>query len=507
VRDIGLQARLNVLRQDVEHGMFEPLRLHGWSATIEREGEEGDGYVVVAATRQDATRRAALLYTASVDNRLYKRLEGEVDVILYRGDGSNAQSYAFGVTKPVRLLGDFQLILHEWNRETSGKLGAALPVEEDAEPALEPLRFLSETPIDAIWARLSQLRSATLARKTIAQRVATAHLTLDAADIASKGEGVAYAVRNAIDYFAPKEAHNVSQRVLNLYYGSLSFAFAELLASPQGARTLAELESATKQGHGLYTLDGPQEGVADFTVGSLKSGFFSRWAKTLSTNPIAAVDQKPKRPEDMAKLPAESWFTLEQLFARIPELGDIYVDVFGGSPAWLSAVYQPQLNQHFAYNASGAKPTASYILLVDGSGRLQAEDVQTFPGPLREITQVPSGRKARHFRVAVDHPDTPDWFRLLPLHNGPFERGALILPLFGSLQEYRATCVVILYALSILVRYRPSLWRRIQEGDLDHFRALIETFLTIVERMLPQQFLETITGQPISVHQPGSFFS
>ncbi|WP_445147378.1 YaaC family protein [Dyella sp. Tek66A03] len=500
--------RLNILRQDAENTVLAPLRTHGWDATIEREDQEGDGQLVIVAARRDATRRAALLYSSGTDNRIYKRLETEVDVILFRGQPYMVQSFTAGVTKPVKALDDFHLILVDWNRETSDTLGIAQVLNEGpTEAILEPRRFLSETPIDAIWARLSQLRSATLARKMIAQRALVERVTLDANDIASKGEGVAFAVRNAIDYFAPKETHNVSQRVLNLYYGSLSFAFAELLASPKGSRTLAELEGATKQGHGLYTLDGLKEGVADFTVGALKSGFFARWAKALSADPIVAVDQKPKKPEDLAALPAHSWFTLEQLFARIPELADIYVDVFDGSPAWLRAVYHQASNARPGLHASGQKPTASYVLLIDGSGRLKAEDVQAFPGPLREITQVASGSNANHFRVAVDHPDASFWYEVLPLHRSPFERSALTLPLYGTLQDYRATCVVILYALSILVRYRPGLWRRIQEGDLDHFRALIETFLTIVERMLPQQFLETIIGQPISVHQPGSFFS
>lgn len=33
-----------------------------------------------------------------------------------------------------------------------------------------------------------------------------------------------------------------------------------------------------------------------------------------------------------------------------------------------------------------------------------------------------------------------------------------------------------------------------------------EMILSAVDRILPEQFLEKITGQSISVHQPGSFF-
>jgi len=43
-------------------------------------------------------------------------------------------------------------------------------------------------------------------------------------------------LRNASDYFQAKDGQTLSQRVLNLYYGSLSFAFAEMLAAPLGAK-------------------------------------------------------------------------------------------------------------------------------------------------------------------------------------------------------------------------------------------------------------------------------
>jgi hypothetical protein len=56
------------------------------------------------------------------------------------------------------------------------------------------------------------------------------------------------------------------------------------------------------------------------------------------------------------------------------------------------------------------------------------------------------------------------------------------------------------------MRYRPSVWRRVQEGDLDQMRVLIEAFLAIVERVLPHEFLEKITGQKIIVKELGSFY-
>jgi len=65
---------------------------------------------------------------------------------------------------------------------------------------------------------------------------------------------------------------------------------------------------------------------------------------------------------------------------------------------------------------------------------------------------------------------------------------------------------VLLYALSFIVRCRSSVWRPVQEGDLDHIRVLIGAFLAVVDRVLPEQFLETITGQRVFAKQPGAFY-
>jgi hypothetical protein len=44
----------------------------------------------------------------------------------------------------------------------------------------------------------------------------------------------------------------------------------------------------------------------------------------------------------------------------------------------------------------------------------------------------------------------------------------------------------------------------VQEGDLDNMRVLIEAFLTVVERVLPEQFFEKVTAQRTFAKQ---FFS
>lgn len=510
-KDFGWQMRSDILKHDAESKITEPARNHGWKVDIEKVEPLGE-YILITMERNGFCRRVALLYTSGTDNAVYKRLETEADLTLFNGPPHMVDSFTQGLSRPVSSVGDFGLKLIQWNQESvpDKVVPEDVLVEQETVPSLPGpriRRLRSETPIDAIWSRLSRLRSTTLARKAVCERAEAEGAELDAQAALSKGDGVAYAIRNASDYFALKDVGNVSQRILNLYYGCMSFAFAEMLASPTGPSELSVIENSTKQGHGLWTFDGIDAGCGGLAVGPTQSGFYRTWIDSMRTGSLLTLDRKPKRASDLETAPPGSWATMEQMFARIPEVGDLFEDIFTGSPAWVSPSYQPTANPSFGLFGSGERAKTSYVLLADDTGRMTAGDINALPGPIREIVQVPSGSRARHFQVAIDHPDSEFWFEVLDVHQSPFERSALILPLFGCVHQYRAICLAILYALSILVRYRPSLWRRVQEGDLDNMRALVEAFLATVERILPQQFLESVTGEKVSVHQPGSFLA
>jgi hypothetical protein len=402
---------------------------------------------------------------------------------------------------------DFHGVLVEWNRtSTDGKF---VP-ERDEVPTVDAVPpknrlLLSEEPIEAIWLRLRQLQSVTLAKKLIERRARVEGVDLEEAVIQWKAEGVAYTLRNGSDYFQAKEGRNVSQRVLNVYYGSLAFASAEMLAAPKGAKTIAEIESSTKMGHGLYTLDGRGNGLEQLVVGVF-AGFFSDWMASLGSPIDTLPEKKARRFGDLAAYSPASWVSVETLFASIPEVADLFSDIFEGKPGWVRPVYDQAANAGISMFGGRTPATRSYVQLVDDTSRLTKDDIALFPGPLSEITEVASESPGRHFRVAVGHPGKKVYWEALHVHQSPFERQALIRPIFGVIDEYRAICVVLLYALSIIVRYRPSIWRRVQEGDLDHMRVLIEAFLAVVERVLPEQFLEKITGQRVFAKQPGTFY-
>jgi hypothetical protein len=505
--DTGAKQRMDMLKNDAARKILDPLATHGWSAQIERTVEGGD-YLIIKAERGGQQYKVGFLYTSATDNRIYQSLAREVEYIFFNGQPYMVESFARGIDKPVGPVDDFHALLHAWNAASgSGKFAPIDDPEEEPFVRAEHRLLLSEQPIEAIWLRLHQLQSVTLAKRLIVERAGLEGAILEERVVRSKAEGLAYTLRNTSDYYQARDVRNVSQRVLNLYYGSMSFAFAEMLAAPQGPTTLTEIENSTKQGHGLYTIDGAGDGLDGLVVGIIQSGFYPAWLRAIGLHGDAIPSRKPRNFDELPSLPEGSWHTLGELFGTIPEIGDLFQDVLDLPPRWVSPSFDQEAS-HWPNLMSPPtkKSTRAYAILSDASGRLTKEDIAKFPGPISDISALPPKAGMRRFRIAIDHHGHDVWWQALTLHHSPFNRQALLLPVFGSVDAYRAICIALLYALSIVVRYRPGLWRRVQEGDLDHMRVMIEAFLAVVERILPEQFLERITAQRIFAKQPGSFF-
>jgi hypothetical protein len=185
-----------------------------------------------------------------------------------------------------------------------------------------------------------------------------------------------------------------------------------MLAAPRGAKALVEIEDSTKLGHGLYTVDGLGNGLEQIVVGVF-SGFFPAWAASMGL-PINAMPQKKaRRYEDLSSYPETSWLSVETLFASIPEVSDLFSDIFEGKPRWAKPVPDQMANAGMPLFGTHKLATRSYVRLVDSTGRLTKEDVALFPGPLAEIAEVVPEGPGRHFRVAVDHPSKNELYIVL----------------------------------------------------------------------------------------------
>lgn len=498
----GIELRMKVLQEAADQQLLKPIRAHGWNAVVSSENNDGE-YLIIEATKGGISRRVALLYTSATDNRHYKALDSAVDHIFTNGALYHIENYAYGITKPVMPVGDFFPVLVAWNKDLAPEIHKPLP----------PVRprvvrnITAENPLIGIWSRLDQFASTVLAEKLITRRAEENSVVLTQDAIKAKAAGVAFTVRNASDYFRDIPFESLNKRIVSLYYGALSLASAEMMASPNGSADLDEIEGITKQGHGLYTVPSDTEDLGGLSVGVLATGFFPRWVSFLGIDTSKYPKAKAKTPSDLEKQPPGTVSTMSNLLSAIPEVGDLFLEVFQAPPLWITPVYNVEENRAGTVFGQSIQTGSTYIRLLDGSGRVQEEALRLAGWPIAEITHIPSSENGRMFRGRVDHSGCNYWFEALRLHRSPFKQNpALIMPVLAELFEHRIISIMILYALSILVRYMPSAWRRVEGGDWDQHLALIKNAVSVFERLLPEQFLESIIGERIVAMQPGGLF-
>jgi hypothetical protein len=493
----GVEQRMNILREAADQQLLKPFRTHGWDAVVSSEDTSGE-YLIVEARKAVATRRVALLYTSATDNRHYKALDAAVDHIFTNGALYDIESFAHGIAKPVAPIGEFFPVLVAWNKELVPETHKPLPPAR----ARRVRHITGENPLAGIWSRLDQFTSVTLAEKLITRRAMEESSPLTPETIKNKAEGVAFTLRNASDYFRGLPFESLNKRILSLYYGVLALASAEMLASPQGRADLNEIEGFTNQGHGLHLL--PSTGdFGGFSVCLRGIGFFPHWHSFLGhdiSHLPKSSSKKPTSQSDLEKQPAGTVTTMRELLSAIPELGDLFLDVFQIAPSWIVPVYMLEQN---GFGPMG-KTESTYIRLVDASGRIPEAQIRAADWPITEITPVAAGAEGgSEYRTRVSHAGHKFWYEVLPVHHSPFRQSpALILPVMG-ISEFRTIAIVTLYALSILVRYMPSAWRRVEGGDWDEHLSLVKSALGVFERLLPEQFLESIIGERIHASQPG----
>ena len=505
-QNTSANPRLNLLRREVEQTVLKPLRSHGWSANIVREIDDDD-CIEIMADKGPVTSRIAVLYSSGgISNAKYRELSTRVDHIFFNGQPYMLESFARGVTVPVEPLGDFFPFLVSLNKKVEPGHSPSVKTHKK----VKVRRLTAENPLEAVITRLQQFTSKKLAAKLVKRRASEEGISILPETINKKATGIAYSMRSALDYFVFTSNEKLNRRVLSLYYGTMALAQAEMLASPSGPIDLEEVEGMTKQGHGLYTFATPFSGFSNLLVGVRKPGFLPQWMDFLGHDTSDYPKRRPQSSRELGKISDNMVCTLRDLYASMPEIEDLFAEVFGGPPSWVFVAYDRESNsRRHMLNATTKKADSTYALFIDGSGEISVESLIDAGWPLAEIQQAKDYKGTGiAFRARVDHAGHDVLWEVLPTHSSPFGKSqTLLFPTVGGLREYRTIAAVTLYALSIMVRYMPSAWRRIEGGDEDQYLALVNASLAVWERLLPELFLESIAGERIVTAQPGSWLA
>ncbi|KAF3982702.1 MAG: hypothetical protein HFP81_10115 [Methylococcales symbiont of Hymedesmia sp. n. MRB-2018] len=498
-------TRLEILEASAKRDIIVPFEKHNWECFIDGKFPNGE-YIVIKLKKSYAEFKIGFLYTCATANGIYKVLDQTVDLIVLDSEFYHLESYAYGIKTEIIEKSSIQSYLIKWNSLISdGKISSGGP-EKPRIKAKEFTSYIqSENPIKQIWSRIRQFRTKGLSKKLVIERYTLKGLSYSNDVIQSKAEGLAFCIQNGCDYFQAANEQKLNQRIVSLYYGAIAFASAEMLASPDGSKSLAEVESMTKFGHGLYTFDSIDDNSFEgFVVGVLSNGFFKKWAEFLGADVSLFPAKKPKKASDI-DLSKNEVTTLIELFSRIPELEDLFLLVTDTPVNWLTFNHDSEANGSFAFNNVRLRET--YVTINDISCSKSKEDIVALSLPLDQIEYQASEYPGLNFKALVNHPNDEYWHEVIKQHRSPYAGSTFIIPAFGSVGEYKAICLALLYSLSILVRYRPSIWREVVSGKHENYLVLIEEFLDVYERIAPQEFFEGLLSKEIHVTQPGSLFA
>jgi hypothetical protein len=382
---------------------------------------------------------------------------------------------------------------------------------------LYPEQLVAENLGEAIWLRLRRLTSPTLCARIISAR--SAGLNPDI--VAQKGQEVASSVRSALGYWQSQPA-SLNAKVLTRYYALLQISIAEQVASPASTADLREIQSHTEGGHGLWTIANPnQDFPANYMVACRNRGHFYEYCRFKGIDVTSfASKARPDLWGDLSEDAKSRLASLTDLFRRIPELQLLIEETFGTQPLSFRVAHAHQnmfeqverqrkhmmTTGQMAFDPPVTGPdVVTYVGIYPHGQKLTPEYLNSFGLPIKNIRPAnDSTSKWPYFIGDLKHPKEKYWYQCLDTYKSGYCGTSIIVPLWGTITDAFLIHFMTLYALSIVVRYLPQLWHEIEDGNLDHIRALIEHYLVIVDNVLPQIAVQRITGRRLIAVQPGS---
>ncbi|WP_047790343.1 YaaC family protein [Tenacibaculum mesophilum] len=355
-------------------------------------------------------------------------------------------------------------------------------------------RIFSETPKSSIWDRIDILTTINGTKEALKYKCEKQNVPINEELITNKAKGIAFCLRSAKDLFKQSNSKNLTPSLTSLYYGTYNLLSAILIGDINNELTLESVEKFSKNGgHGLKSIYQPEtENLAkDEFIYCCNNGFYKEILKNFGykVNEIVTLKNYSK----IEKVPDEEkqkLISLKDLLSRVPELKNIYVELFKEQPNYLNFYgtknYEKKDKDY--YHISVNENQNSYYLNSD---------------LINDILSIPSEYK---FEYKKERPDSTlderfycenipeDFIQRVPKYHSPIAINCSIKPILG-IDDVLLIYFKTFYILSIWTRYRPNLWREVYEGKYDNYRSLFSILTESAERIIPNLFLNKFYGR------------
>lgn len=313
---------------------------------------------------------------------------------------------------------------------------------------------------------LKNLRSEYMAKKFLTKKAKTEGLDVKEDLIEQKARGLSFCLRNAFDYFA--QDGSLASRALSTYYGYFSLLSAICMADINNNATLSSLERDTSLGHGAKSYEtSDAEFPHSLKVYLTNGGFIYAFKRYEGVNISQYVLNRgiKKIPEDITKEVQEKSISFYSLLERVAELSDF---------TQLSILFYEIFDVH---------PEHSPI-------RVHGTRVEVYSDKTKSKLPYINNWKYNQYYEFYETTIDSNLAKALPVY-----KDRLVSELFPGFFDPFVLHFLTLYSISIIVRYKPNLWREISEGKLDHFRLLIDYYIRLIQPIVIELSQDRISGK------------
>lgn len=347
---------------------------------------------------------------------------------------------------------------------------------------MEHERIPTDNPIRHIWNRIDILASISGAENYLNNKAMSASLDIDKELIKLKALGLAYCIRTAREYFqTPIEGH-ITSACLSYYYGTFSLLKALLISEITNSVTLETIENFTLFGHGLGAVEDDKVGFphSEYLM-VLSNGFFNKFLDIngYDTKQIYVSKRIKSLKDQISDDDRSKLIPLVDILSRIPEIKGIYVDLFKDQPNLLNMDFYLQPDKSETDLSVPIYPNSLYL------SEKHILDILDLPKDFVFSREDRYGEEIFRSNIHRDYLEGKSNYRSVMSYD------CYVKPILG-INDVLLIDFMLLYELSIWVRYRPALWREIIDGKHDMYRPLFTNFLISVERIIPNIVLNRL---------------
>ncbi|MGP2932621.1 YaaC family protein [Serratia nevei] len=221
-----------------------------------------------------------------------------------------------------------------------------------------------------------------------------------------------------------------------------------------------------------------------------------------------------RRPRNDEELEASCTYTLTDLLRRIPELRSLLKETLGENPLSFQIGHASR-NMLLRTKRSPSQNKQefsgfTYAAIYPKGAQVTADELNSYNLGIKDIEEESKENITKfdemYFVGKVYHPEGELWWDHVLTHKSGYCGTSAIVPFWGT-QDPFILHLVVLYTLSIIVRYLPETWYEIEHGKLDYINSLLENYLAIFDSVLPKLAVERLTKTHLVVTSPDSMNS